>query len=251
MELPTIRYALERTRQADSTIPAHIHPTWELIYYLDGDGQTVIGETSYEYSSGMLCLIPPETEHLENIRTETHLIFCTFMPAQLKCTAGLYPGSVELTALMHRLVSTASDGGDTSLEIASLYLAIVLLRLTEQNGLSGTVMHVGNRSLDCTLQYISDYYNTDIDLAALAAMVGYSYDRFRHLFRQRYGIPPKQMILLRRIDAAKEQLRRDGSITSIAASCGFSSLSQFTTSFRRATGMTPGEYRAKSICGKK
>lgn len=247
MELPKIRYALDRIRPAGGTIPTHIHPTWELVYYIDGSGKTVIGNICYDYTPGSLCLIPPETDHSELNTEQTHVIFCTFMPSsEFRCISGLYLGNEELAYLVQMLASPAAGDSGPEAKIAELCLSIMLLRLVSQQSIVGTIMRTDSRSLDRALQFISDYYNTDIKLPTLATMVGYSYDRFRHLFRLQYGISPKQMILQRRIDAAKELLRREGSITNIARDCGFPSISQFTTCFKNATGMTPREYRNKN-----
>jgi AraC-like DNA-binding protein len=47
-----------------------------------------------------------------------------------------------------------------------------------------------------------------------------------------------------RIERAKRLLTSDQSIKTIAYSLGFNSSSGFCFAFRRATGMTPGEFRA-------
>jgi AraC family transcriptional regulator len=47
-----------------------------------------------------------------------------------------------------------------------------------------------------------------------------------------------------RIDAARRRLEdSDLSVTEIALQCGFSSASQFSTAFRRETGMAPTAFR--------
>jgi AraC-like DNA-binding protein len=47
-----------------------------------------------------------------------------------------------------------------------------------------------------------------------------------------------------RIDAGRRHLLDgDLSVTEIAALCGFSSASQFSTAFHRETGMAPREFR--------
>ncbi|MNR34949.1 Exoenzyme S synthesis regulatory protein ExsA [compost metagenome] len=80
-------------------------------------------------------------------------------------------------------------------------------------------------------------------------MADYSYDRFRHLFKETYGVSPSEYILSRRIHHAMDLLRHTNtSITSIALECGFSTDAQFCTIFKREMGETPRAYRTKASC---
>ena len=81
-------------------------------------------------------------------------------------------------------------------------------------------------------------------LDALAKHVGLSASHFSHAFKQSMGVPPHQYVIQRRIAEAKA-LMADGSLnlTEIALQCGFNCSSQFSTAFRRATGLSPSAYR--------
>lgn len=245
MELPKIQYALERTREGEGTIVTHSHSSWEIVCYLSGSGKSQIGNTIYEYTAGDVCLIPPETGHSEINTDKTRLVFCVFDPVGFECNGGLYHGDDEICDLAERIARIEYSHNRTDVTVAALYLTVILVRLGNSLRIPGTTDSRGNRSLDSACHYIFDYFNTDIDLTELATSVGYSYDRFRHIFRQRYGLPPKQMILFKRIDAAKTLLLGNGKIANIARECGFSSASQFNTAFRKSQGITPSQYRKK------
>ena len=69
--------------------------------------------------------------------------------------------------------------------------------------------------------YIRSNLSEDVDFRKLAADIGYSYDRFRHLFTETIGQSPKQYLLAARFEEAKRLLRNtDGKISGIAADCG-------------------------------
>lgn len=245
MQLPKIEYALRRTRAAGENVTSHIHDTWELVLYISGEGKCICNELSYEYSAGSICLIPPHTHHKETNKTETDLVFCSFVPGDAHCAAGMFEGDAELSDAALHMVHAMTERGVGAEQIAAMYLSIILLRLKLRDSAEGEQVEEKNRSLDSAFRYIFDYYNTDIKSRELAASVGYSYDRFRHIFKEKYGITPKQMILYKRLDAAKQQLRRDGKIENIARSCGFGSATQFNIIFKKTQGMTPSEYRAR------
>lgn len=87
-----------------------------------------------------------------------------------------------------------------------------------------------------------------IDLGAVAAHAGYSRYHFVRLFRAVYGQTPGQYLTHRRIERAGELLRTaDLSVTEICTLVGFTSLGSFSSSFKKHTGLTPSEYRARHV----
>ena len=70
--------------------------------------------------------------------------------------------------------------------------------------------------------------------------------QFSAAFRNAVGTSPNQHLLQRRVEHAKGLLR-DGtlSLAEIAATVGFGDQSQFTRTFSRVAGISPGRYRAR------
>ena len=87
-----------------------------------------------------------------------------------------------------------------------------------------------------------------LDLDAVAAHAGYSRYHFVRAFKAVYGQTPGQYLSCRRIERAEELLRSaDLSVTEICTLVGFSSLGTFSTRFKKQTGLTPSEYRARHV----
>lgn len=81
----------------------------------------------------------------------------------------------------------------------------------------------------------------------LAAVAGLSVAHFSRAFRLATGETPHAFTLRLRLERAEQLLRRDDlGLTETALATGFSSQSHFTTQYRRARGMTPGEYRRQA-----
>jgi AraC family transcriptional regulator len=94
------------------------------------------------------------------------------------------------------------------------------------------------------LAFIEEHLGSDIGIATLAGLAGYSPDHFARLFKQSFGLSPYQFILQRRVERAKALLRDRGhSIAEVAMLCGFASQAHFHTTFKARTGVTPGVYR--------
>ena len=102
-------------------------------------------------------------------------------------------------------------------------------------------------SFDKIINYIDQNINEQIDFKLFAQNNHYSYDRFRHIFSEQFGVSPYSYLINQRIEHAKRLLKNsDSSITDIAFDCGFNSSSQFTNIFKKYVLLTPKEYRNKN-----
>jgi AraC family transcriptional regulator len=81
-------------------------------------------------------------------------------------------------------------------------------------------------------------------LSELAALCKLSVRQLTRGFRASRGCSIGDYVTHSRIERAKRQLAEELSIKAIAYRLGFKSSSGFCFAFRRATGMTPGEFRA-------
>lgn len=80
-------------------------------------------------------------------------------------------------------------------------------------------------------------------LHELAELCRLSVRQLTRSFRIARGCSVGAYVADRQITHAKRRLAVDESVASIAATMGFSSSSNFCSAFRRATGLTPGQYR--------
>ena len=95
------------------------------------------------------------------------------------------------------------------------------------------------------LEYIEANLSCDIHLEELAKSAGLSVFHFAKLFKQSTGASPHQYILQRRLERAKELLRRPAmSLSEISLDTGFADQSHFTNVFRRFVGVPPSRYRS-------
>lgn len=83
-------------------------------------------------------------------------------------------------------------------------------------------------------------------LTALAAEVGVNPIYLARTFRKRYGCTVGEYVRRLRIDAACREISASPkSLSEIAAASGFYDQSHFSNAFKRYTGMTPAEFRAR------
>jgi AraC-like DNA-binding protein len=83
-----------------------------------------------------------------------------------------------------------------------------------------------------------------LEVADLAAAAGLSRAHFSREFRRTFGESPHAYLLTRRLERAAALLRTtDNSVAEICLAVGLQGIGSFTTSFKRAYGITPTAYR--------
>ena len=83
-------------------------------------------------------------------------------------------------------------------------------------------------------------------MTSMASMAGMSSTQFNQRFRALFRMSPTEYLLKLRIETSRRLLTRSqGSIAEIALEAGFCDQSHFTKRFRKATGMTPRQYRLR------
>lgn len=92
--------------------------------------------------------------------------------------------------------------------------------------------------------YLDTHYLEDINLENIAENLHLNKFYLSHCFKNYMGISPMQYINKRRISEAQMLLISTKlTITEISFRCGFNNSSYFQTTFKKAIGITPGQYR--------
>ncbi|MBQ8509460.1 MAG: helix-turn-helix transcriptional regulator [Clostridia bacterium] len=95
------------------------------------------------------------------------------------------------------------------------------------------------------LQQMRETFDREYDINALAGLCGLSPSHFRKLFRDYYGMSPRDYLLSLRINRAKSLLlQSDLPVGTIAEKTGFNDNAYFCKLFRMLTGTTPGTFRS-------
>jgi AraC family transcriptional regulator len=94
------------------------------------------------------------------------------------------------------------------------------------------------------LDYIAEHLDQNMTIAQLANVACLSPFHFARMFRATMGVAPHRYVSQQRLERAMVLLAEARQpLSDIALSSQFSSQASFNRAFRRATGMTPGEYR--------
>ncbi len=243
------KYLFTQTRPEGNIIEAHSHDYCELVYYRAGKGESTIDNYAYIYSANCFSFVSIGTPHKENAYNKTDLSCVIFDSKLCADISGLYEDpNKEFLYIVDQICKETDNPSKNSAEIIENYISIIEYKLLRMSGNDPYLKREKDPHLDTAYNYILNYCNTNIHIPELATMVGYSTDRFRHIFKDRYGISPKNLMMKTQIETAKSLIKKSDrenlSFEQIAKQCGFSTPSQFCVAFKKFQGVTPREYKA-------
>ena len=209
---------------------------------------TTINGKTFGYKAGDFAFYKAGTPHDEYDPVPCDIIWLhfSFEIENICLKEGVFcDGDGKLLANLQKLRKLSIEQNEYKNQLVEICLAeTVLVAVQTQNSLTDIQ---GRTNWEKILNYIDTNINERIDFVALAKENHYSYDRFRHLFAERFGFSPHAYLTNQRIEHAKRLLKNsNSSITDIAFDSGFNSSSQFTNIFKKQVGVTPKEYK-KSV----
>jgi AraC-like DNA-binding protein len=87
------------------------------------------------------------------------------------------------------------------------------------------------------------HIDREISIEELASNYGYSKFHFSREFRKAIGVSPNEYWAALRMEHSLSELERSRSIVNAHLKTGYQSTGAFASSFKKATGFTPGQYR--------
>jgi AraC-like DNA-binding protein len=125
-----------------------------------------------------------------------------------------------------------------------LRLAEALLDADPSCGGAATPIRLHGSALARARQFLDAETTRVIRSSELEEVTGLTrYDLARQ-FRSAFGTSPYRYSLMRRLDGARAQLRRNGSLADVALAAGFADQAHLSRLFKSAFGVTPARYRA-------
>jgi AraC family transcriptional regulator len=133
-------------------------------------------------------------------------------------------------------------------ETSSLMLATRLIQsYVDRNvadSITGGAYGLDRARMRRVLDYIDHHLEEEFTVSDLAREARLSPFHFARMFAAAIGMPPHRYVSSRRLEAAMRMLAAGKlPLSEIAFRSGFSSQASFTRAFRRATNLTPGEFR--------
>jgi two-component system response regulator YesN len=166
--------------------------------------------------------------------------------------------TIELVALLSRATYEAGSSDSSVYHMTEKFmqeltevknltdLSYVLMETLDQFT-NMAFSHTTNNNLSVikkSIAYMNDHYNQNLTLDMVAEHVGLNAAYFSTLFKKEMGVNFSSYLINLKIDHAKLLLKNSNlSLINIAIELGFDNQSYFSNVFKKATGMTPKQYR--------
>lgn len=218
------------------------HREYELVFHFYGGGFENIDGKNYHFNANSLAVILPGTPHDKFYAEVGDVVSLLFSAPDcyIKESGVFHIQDEALRALFARMCDEIDEQNEHRKQMLKCLLGEILILLSRMKQIPAS----DNNDIESAARYIDEHYREKIDFRKLAADCSYSYDRFRHIFKERMGNAPRDYMIARRLSHAKFLLETTHqSVTAIADACGFSNNAQFSAMFKRHFGKAPAMYR--------
>lgn len=267
-------FGAHEQRVADSwTVPCEKHYAFECVYILDGQEFAKIYDNIYTLKTGDFLIIPPEFSH--KVWADYNLKYFCFHfdiddpTLKVQLIKGLnfhYSKKSSLTAdlkthllNLDALASLSSCNFDTKMiiqiELSKILQIFYQFTKSPQSSNAPTRTEYARIMADFlkekitnqALCYIKNGYVSDTELVTVSASiqkVGISSGYGFRVFKETFGISPRQYLSKLKINEAKKLLvKPQYSISDISEALGYTSVANFSRQFKRWAKISPSSFR--------
>lgn len=253
----------------------HFHPEFELLYISKSFGIRFVGDSVSHFSPGDLVLVGSYLPHLwrnngsyykKNSNQKVKTVVTKFIRDFIGADTFKNPEFGDIDALLSDSRFGVSFGKSVSEKMhdellqlcdlspveKSISLLTILHRLSREGDkelLSSSEMHQLTKQksgrIDKVYKFISDNYNTIIkldDVAKVANMTPNSFCRFFKKYTNKSFIEFLNEVRIR--NASRLLIQEDLTVSQIAYTVGYNSITNFNKQFKLITGVTPLHYKS-------
>lgn len=247
----------------------HMHTIYELHCISEGNGILYTQNEKYNMIAGTTCLTGPEVYHGQSSGTENSMDeYCVRFNIEHKPQSGADSSEtrliksitdnpffvtrcdIEILPVVKEMIAEACSklpGYKKALEVLFCELLLKLSRFCANIEKPDKVVQLekpGISDVKSTLDTLFFSYHKAPSVEEIIEKMNISRRHFSRLMQKYYGMSYTEKITELRIEYAKQLLKdTDMLISDIAQTVGCSSKQQFARSFKRYTGMNPGEFR--------
>lgn len=265
VEVPLL--GMHSARSAAIGLPTHTHPgNLEIVYLKKGRQVFNVGEKDYPMRGGDVFYTLPDEEHGNGANPYGRCVLYWIqlrIPSRTSRFLLLPPAESRSLIQALQTMPNRHFRGNSSVEtlfekafrlavspvkedLHRIHLASILLQwlLTVLQCAQRSPLPACSEDIQKVVSEMQQHPETNLSLEEMAHLIHLSPSRFLAKFKQETGFTPREYLLRRKIEIAKDMLVSDhGRICDIAATLGFASSQHFATVFRKFEHASPTEYR--------
>ena len=225
--------------------PEHTHDRAQLSFSLSGVMSVMTEDANFILPPGRAIWIPANTSHQVASRSAMHFQIVYIDPGigEQPESCRVFDVSPLVRGLIHEII-----GFDLNYDMQEREGQIVRLLLEEVSRVPALSVRV-TLPQDMRLRQVCDAIlanpSDDREISDWSEIAGMSRRSFTRHFKQETGMGLAAWRQQVRLMEAAARLSEGETVTSVALTVGYDSLSAFTFAFQRAFGMSPSVFRAK------
>lgn len=272
---------IANTKGHEFNVDPHWHYYIELLFFLEGAANVILGNERYQVSDGDFVLINSREVHsitcpegrttkyivikldLDVLYSSAESIFeakyiLPFTMSQYKYKKVFKQNEIENTPLKSLSVEIYEEyinkkyGFELAVRMNIGALFLWFIRKWESEGIKITVENIPKQIDIMKLQHLVDYldmhYNEEISVRDMAKMCNVSYCYFSRFFKK---VMQKTFVeylnYIRIVEAKRLLLTTDMNITEVALNVGFSGSSYFIEQFKRYNNQSPKQFKTSAL----
>ena len=251
------------TFQRKITTPPHYADTIEILLCFNISGDCYIGGEKYSLGGKQLFFIAPNVIHSMNYQPNSGSLYVIkIYPLGLNRYLNLnsifsdsmitwsdIPNNPSGFQTINELSKKLQDDNNNITEkmIYILQIFDCFIKQINLSDISKNRKVNNNTNIYKILNWTEEHYNEAISIDDISSQLGYTKNYFCNKFKALTGTTYIDYLNHVRISHACELLKDERNIPleQISEECGFTSVSYFITTFKKALGITPHAYRSK------
>jgi AraC-like DNA-binding protein len=255
----------------------HFHNECQLVYIISGTGTRIIGDSVESYQEGDLAFVGPNVPHVWYSKTspnqeEKMAISVALYINPVTVAENLKPfidtqalatffeqsaRGISIVGAKREIISTILQETIHQKEVPLLasFLKILELLMDSEDAiwlndasLLKTYSSKNQGRVSKLMQFIQENFRTEITLEQAASVADLQLHSFCRFFKQLTHHTFSDFLNEVRIGFACKLLQQsDLPVTQVAYECGYSNISYFNRTFKKIHGITPRDYRQKSM----
>jgi AraC-like DNA-binding protein len=246
---PPLPFIAAFSHGVSGSCAVHQHDGLEIVFHRRGGGRTAAAGEDIAYADGSVVIYParaPHDQRCDGPGEDVCLHLRASRPLPRALRRMLYVPRLPQPWLARELAAMADEPAPPDAASAAAWshrgtAVLAAFAAAASHGVAPTQ----DPRMAAARDYIAARLRDPVPLAEIARHVGLSAEHLRHRFARVHGLGVVAYTRTLRVARAKELLAHAPiPLAEVARQCGFGSDRYLSTVFRRATGMTPGEYRA-------
>lgn len=219
------------------------HMRDSLIMVLEGSFSCTIESQTYQAGKGDICVFPKGVPFRRRVLKPIRCVYLQFekFPADLPAGKLILPDPDRTESTLRYLAGAVEAESEARIDH---YLQDLIYLMNPAHPKS----EERDPEVKICTEYIAEHFAQAISLEELGRQAALSKQSLIRKFRCSTGMTPMQYLAATRINESKLLLRDTSlSVSQVAMQSGFENVYYFSNVFRKATGMSPTQYR-KNVC---